>query len=67
MYAAWKPARVGGLELRPEQGNLCTVNVIVGHIAGVPVEEVLLPFISVGGVVMLSVRALLTRKRRRRR
>jgi hypothetical protein len=40
---------------------------MIAHVLGVPVEELLLPVVSTGGVVALAARPLLARLRTRRR
>jgi hypothetical protein len=40
---------------------------MIAHVLGVPVEELVLPLLSVGGVLVLVARPLLDRFRPRRR
>jgi type IV secretory pathway VirB3-like protein len=40
---------------------------MIAHVLGVPVEEVVLPLVSTGGVFVLVARPLLARLRPRRR
>jgi type IV secretory pathway VirB3-like protein len=40
---------------------------MIAHVLGVPVEEVVLPLVSTGGVLVLVARPLLARLRPRRR
>jgi hypothetical protein len=40
---------------------------MIAHVLGVPVEEVVLPLVSTGGVLVLFTRAVLARLRPRRR
>ncbi len=39
---------------------------MIAHVLGAPVEELLLPLVSTGGVLALAARPLMTRLRRRR-
>jgi hypothetical protein len=40
---------------------------MIAHVLGAPVEEVVLPLVSTGGVLLLATRALLARLRPPRR
>jgi len=39
--------------------------VILGHIAGIPVEEILMPFIISAGAALVGVRAMFVRRKAR--
>jgi hypothetical protein len=43
------------------------VGVVIGHIAGAPLEELLLPLMSTGGVLILAVRQAVASYRDRHR
>jgi hypothetical protein len=43
------------------------VGVVIAHIAGAPLEELLLPLMSTGGVLMLAVRQAVASYRDRQR